>query len=60
MNEKSGIAVQLADMGREVFGLEDEERVAAYAEEVAEMIHTLSAASIEKMQEPFVAPAQAE
>ena len=53
MNEKTEIAAQLVRMGREVFGLEDEERVAGFADEVSEMMQTLSSASIEKTQEPF-------
>lgn len=53
MNERSEVAAQLARMARDVFGLKDEERVAAYAGEVAEMMETLSSASIEKTQEPF-------
>ena len=53
MNERSEVAAQLARMARDVFGLEDEERVAAYAGEVAEMMETLTSASIEKTQEPF-------
>ena len=56
MNEKTEIAAQLVKMGQDVFGLEDEERVAGYADEVAEMMQTLSSASIEKTQEPFPPP----
>ncbi|MYA98007.1 MAG: hypothetical protein F4X91_16545 [Nitrospinae bacterium] len=53
MSKKTEIAAQLVKTGRDVFGLEDEERVAGYADEVAEMMQTLSSASIEKTQEPF-------
>ena len=53
MNEKAEIAAQLVRMGRDVFGLEDEERIAGYADEVAEMMQTLSSASLEKTLEPF-------
>lgn len=53
MNEQAGVAAQLVRMGRDVFGLEDEERIAGFADEVSEMMQTLSSASIEKTQEPF-------
>ncbi len=53
MNEQAEIAAQLVRMGRDVFGLEDEERIAGFADEVSEMMQTLSSASIEKTQEPF-------
>lgn len=53
MNEKAETAAQLVRMGRDVFGLEDEERIAGFADEVAEMMHTLSSASLEKTLEPF-------
>ena len=53
MNEKAEVAAQLVRVGREVFGLEDEERIAGYADEVAEMMQTLSSASLEKTLEPF-------
>lgn len=56
MNEQAEIAAQLVRMGRDVFGLEDEERIAGFADEVAEMMQTLSSASIEKTQEPFPPP----
>ena len=54
MNEKAEVAAQLVRVGREVFGLEDEERIAGFADEVAEMMQTLSSASLEKTQEPFL------
>lgn len=53
MNEKAETAAQLVRMGRDVFGLEDEERIAGFADEVAEMMQTLSSASLEKTLEPF-------
>ena len=53
MSKKAEIAAQLVKTGRDVFGLKDEEWVAGYADEVAEMMQTLSSASIEKTQEPF-------
>lgn len=55
MNEQAEVAAQLVRMGRDVFGLEDEdeERIAGFADEVSEMMQTLSSASIEKTQEPF-------
>lgn len=53
MNEKAETAAQLVRTGRDVFGLEDEERIAGFADEVSEMMQTLSSASIEKTQEPF-------
>ena len=53
MNEKAEVAAQLVRMGQDVFGLEDEKRIAGFADEVAEMMQTLSSASIEKTQEPF-------
>ncbi len=53
MNEKTEVAAQLVRMGRDVFDLEDEERIAGFADEVAEMMQTLASASIEKTQEPF-------
>ena len=53
MNEKAEVAAQLVRVGREVFGLEDEERIAGFADEVAEMMQTLSSASLEKTLEPF-------
>ena len=53
MNEKSEVAAQLVGVGRDVFGLEDEERIAGFADEVAEMMQTLSSASLEKTLEPF-------
>ncbi len=53
MNEKAEVAAQLVRVGRDVFCLEDEERIAGFADEVAEMMQTLSSASIEKTQEPF-------
>ena len=56
MNEKAEVAAQLVGVGREVFGLEDEERIAGYADEVAEMMQTLSSASLEKTLEPFTPP----
>ena len=58
MNDQSKIAAQIGRMAQDVFGLEDEERVAAYADEVAEMLLTMSSASIEKTQEPFAPPTQ--
>ena len=58
MNDQSKIAAQIGRMAQDVFGLEDEERVAAYADEVAEMLLTMSSASIDKTQEPFAPPAQ--
>ena len=53
MNEKAQVAAQLVRVGRDVFGLEDEERIAGFADEVAEMMQTLSSASLEKTLEPF-------
>lgn len=58
MNEKAEVAAQLVRVGREVFGLEDEERIAGFANEVAEMMQTLSSASLEKTLEPFTPPAE--
>lgn len=58
MNEKAEVAAQLVGVGREVFGLEDEERIAGFADEVAEMMQTLSSASLEKTLEPFTPPAE--
>ncbi len=58
MNEKSEVAAQLVRVGRDVFGLEDEERIAGFADEVAEMMQTLSSASLEKTLEPFTPPAE--
>ncbi len=58
MNEKAEVASQLVRMGRDVFGLDDEERIAGYADEVAEMMQTLSSASLEKTLEPFAPPAK--
>ena len=58
MNERAEVAAQLVRMGREVFGLEDEERIAGFADEVAEMMQTLSSASLEKTLEPFTPPAE--
>ncbi len=58
MNEKAEVAAQLVRVGREVFGLEDEERIAGFADEVAEMMQTLSSASLEKTLEPFTPPAE--
>ena len=58
MNEKAEVAAQLMRVGREVFGLEDEERIAGFADEVAEMMQTLSSASLEKTLEPFTPPAE--
>ena len=60
MNDQSKIAAQIGRMAQDVFGLEDEERVASYADEVAEMLLTMSSASIEKTQEPFAPPAEEE
>ena len=58
MNEKVEVAAQLVRVGRDVFGLEDEERIAGFADEVAEMMQTLSSASLEKTLEPFTPPAE--
>ena len=58
MNEKAEVAAQLVGVGREVFGLKDEERIAGFADEVAEMMQTLSSASLEKTLEPFTPPAE--
>ena len=58
MNEKAEVAAQLAGVGRDVFGLEDKERIAGFADEVAEMMQTLSSASLEKTLEPFTPPAE--
>ena len=56
MSDQSNVAAQIVRMAQDVFGLEDEERIAGYADEVAEMMQTLSSASIEKTQEPFPPP----
>lgn len=58
MSDQSKVAAQLVRVGREVFGLEDEERIAGFADEVAEMMQTLSSASLEKTLEPFTPPAE--
>ncbi len=60
MNDQSKIAAQIGRMAQDVFGLEGEERVAAYADEVAEMLLTMSSVSLEKTQEPFAPPADEE
>lgn len=53
MSDQSRISAQLVRMAQDVFGLEDEQRIAGYADEVAEMMQTLSSASLEKTLEPF-------
>ncbi len=61
MSERDGIAARIEEMARGVFGLadENEKRLAACAEETAEMMRTLSSVSFEKTQEPF-APSAAD
>ena len=61
MSERDGIAARIEEMARGVFGLadENEKRLAACADEAAEMMRTLSSASFEKTQEPFAPPAAA-
>ena len=53
MSDQSRISAQIVQMAQDVFGLEDEQRIAGYADEVAEMMQTLSSASLEKTLEPF-------
>ncbi len=59
MSDRSEIAVRIARMAEGVFLLEDKERVAAYADEVVEMLQTVSSMTLEKTQEPFPLPAVA-
>lgn len=59
MREPDGVAGRIERMARGVFDLNDEKRVAAAADEAAEIIRTLSAASFEKTLEPFVPSAAA-
>ncbi len=56
MKDHAEIAAQIGRMAQGVFGLEGEERVAAYADEVAEMLLTMSSVTLEKTQEPFAPP----
>ena len=58
MSERDGIAARIEEMAHGVFVLadENEKRLAACAEEVAEMMRTLSSVSFKKTQEPFAPP----
>lgn len=58
MSDQERIAAQIVRTAQDVFGLEDEERIAGYADEVAEMLQTISTASLEKTMEPFAPPAK--
>ncbi len=57
MSGRAGVAASVEQMARRVFGLRGGERVAAYADEVADMLQRVSSDSFERAQEPFSPPA---
>ncbi len=58
MSERAQAAACLLHMAHTVFGLVDDARATALAEEAAEMFEKMASASFENTDEPFVPPAK--